>query len=141
MELSVTGPITCARPTATLTATVRDSGHPVSVRWFDASEAMLGTAMTLDVSEAGTYTVRAQGGNGCTTEQSIQVVEDLEAPTVDGGPDATLTCATTESVRVDRPRRIRRLDGRHSDRRQPGNVSTDRHRGQRLRGQRYGDRL
>ena len=96
VELSCSGAITCAEPIATLEATVSNVSGPVRIVWTDAAGAEVSTSTRVDVSEPGTYSCLVQAENGCFTEASIAVEEDMEGPTVDAGVSGVLTCATTE---------------------------------------------
>jgi len=96
VDLSTSGPISCAEPVATLTATITETREPVVVTWLNPSGDEIGTSTRVGVAAPGTYTVRVQGGNGCTNERSIVVDEDTEAPTVTMSVPAQLTCDVTE---------------------------------------------
>lgn len=57
-----------------------------------------GAATTVDAP--GTYQLAVTDpANGCTTTQSVFVSQNIEAPAVEAGPSATLTC-TTPSLRL-----------------------------------------
>ena len=71
--------LTCTNPSATLTA----SGAG-TVRWSDNS-----TSPTLTVSAAGLYSVTLTGANGCISTASLNVNQDIAAPTL------TLTIASS----------------------------------------------
>lgn len=72
------------------------------------------TTLTPVVDAAGTYTLEVTSlSNGCVTNASVDVTEDLTAPLVDAGSDMDLTCTVTEVV----------LDGTNSEQ-GPGFVYT-----------------
>ena len=96
VDLSASGSITCAAPMATLTATITGTEAPVTVTWFDPSGEAIGTSTRVGVAEAGTYTVRVRGGNGCTIEEAIAVAQDTEPPSVSATVSGRLTCDTAE---------------------------------------------
>jgi hypothetical protein len=87
-NLSITTPaiLTCAITSVNLTATSTGT-----IRWtgFAAGEN------PITVSAPGTYYVTARGTTGCTTIDSVKVLQDITKPTVSITAPATLTCATT----------------------------------------------
>ena len=88
--LPISGTLTCANPSLTLTATSSGTG----VRWSDNS-----TATTLIVNTPGTYSVTATGANGCTAVSNAVIIgQDIAAPgspTLSASNSGTLTCAIT----------------------------------------------
>jgi hypothetical protein len=103
--------LTCAGPSATLTATASGGTAPYTFLWTPGDL----TSESITVNTAGTYTVKVTGGNGCSASDSV-VVSGLEQWTdfvvnggfergLDGwrlypesnGPTATAFSATTPS--------------------------------------------
>ena len=84
--------LTCASPTVTLTATAGSVNYAFS-------SGQNGSANTLAVSAAGTYSVVVTGANGCTASTAVTVQSSTSAPTVSITPmNATLTCASPTVV-------------------------------------------
>ena len=96
IDVSVSGPLTCADPEAALAVAVEGGRPPYEIAWTDDSSRLLGTAKSLLVDEPGTYTVTVFGANGCSTSDTIDVVEDVAAPHVDVTASGAITCATPE---------------------------------------------
>lgn len=90
--------LTCANPTAQLTATSSDpkaTFHWTGPNGFDT------TQNPVTVSAGGTYHVVAISLTGCESDGiDVTVTEDKTAPTVSAGQDKLLTCAVT-SVTLD----------------------------------------
>jgi hypothetical protein len=96
VELSASGPLTCAAPVVTLTATITGTRNPVVVSWHNSAGEEIGSSTRIGVTEPGRYTVRVRGGNGCVTEREIVVGEDIAPPSVAASALGELTCAVTE---------------------------------------------
>ena len=92
IDVEASGPITCADPVVTLTAMIADGSRMLEVAWFDLAGETMGTEATIDVTAPGTYRVVVVGSNGCPGEATIDVIEDLEAPTVSLSSSGELTC-------------------------------------------------
>jgi hypothetical protein len=88
------GTLTCASPSATLTA----SGE--GTYQFSAGATQVGTGNTATVATAGTYSVTVTNtATGCTNTASVLVSEDNSQPTVSIDPTtATLTCGLPSVV-------------------------------------------
>ncbi|WP_338870094.1 putative Ig domain-containing protein [Spirosoma sp. SC4-14] len=81
--------LTCANPSATLTA--NGTG---SVLWSTGE-----TTSAITVSEAGTYSVTLTSGSGCTATANASVQADQTAPSVSITPTSTtLTCANPSAT-------------------------------------------
>jgi hypothetical protein len=79
------GPLTCAKPSVTLTATGGGS-----YEWSGG-----GTSSTKVVTTPGTYTVTVTAANGCSSTSSTIVNQDITSPTVTTSNDGPLTCSKT----------------------------------------------
>gem|GEM_PF-1257973 len=86
VTIAVSNTLTCAQPTATLTASSTTPG--VTYRWNTGE-----TTATISVSAAGPYSVTVTAPNGCTAATTTTVVSDTAAPTVTASVSNTLTCA------------------------------------------------
>jgi len=96
VEVTSSGPLTCATPIVTLTATITATKEPVVVSWQNASGDEIGSSTRLGVTDPGSYTVRVRGGNGCSTERTIVVGEDIAPPIVTASVAGRLTCDVTD---------------------------------------------
>jgi hypothetical protein len=81
--------LTCAVPSATLTATVSSGTSPYAYLWTPGNW----TSQSIAVTAAGTYTVKVTGANGCYATACAVVTEDKAAPSVEAGDSRMLTCA------------------------------------------------
>ena len=81
--------LTCAVPTATLTANVTGGTGPFTYAWSTGA-----TTASIVVNAPGTYSVTATGANGCQDTDEIVITQDIAAPAVEIGASAEeLTCA------------------------------------------------
>jgi hypothetical protein len=83
--------VTCANPTATLTAT-----GGTSYAW--SSSAATTSSISVSPSVTTTYTVTVTGANGVTATDNVTVFVDKVAPTANAGPDVTTTCANPSTT-------------------------------------------
>jgi len=81
--------LTCAQPSAVLTATASGGMTPYSYSWSPGG----GSSQSVTVSSPGTYTVTVTGANGCSSSDTVSVTSDMAAPSVDAGANRELTCA------------------------------------------------
>ncbi|KPJ58576.1 MAG: hypothetical protein AMJ46_13955, partial [Latescibacteria bacterium DG_63] len=84
--------LTCAITEVALTANVTGGRPPYVLEWTKPGAGVIGSTPCIIVSDPGTYTVTATGTNGCTAGDTVTVLEDVEPPTVDVGPDRHLDC-------------------------------------------------
>jgi gliding motility-associated-like protein len=89
------GILTCAQQTVTLDAMASSNGAIFSPVWTTANGNILSGTQSLSpvVDEPGSYVLTITNAvNGCSTTQSVPVVQDIVQPTVDAGEDFTLPC-------------------------------------------------
>ena len=73
-----------------------DTGPTYQYQWLDEQGNVIGTNLQVDVADAGTYSlVVTNSQNGCTDTAQVSVVQDVNAPVSDPGPDQTLDCAVS----------------------------------------------
>jgi len=92
--LNNTAQLTCVVPSVELSA----SGAS-QYTWTNSANQVIGSTNVLSVTTAGTYTLTAEGANGCDTSVVVIVGEDRLAPTVaitSDDLDNQLTCADAE---------------------------------------------
>jgi hypothetical protein len=87
-----TDTLTCTRKTVTLDATTNTAG--ATFQWTGPITSTLEDPTT---AQAGVYRVVAKGPNGCTSEFSITVPQNIENPNLSVQGD-TITCATNSGV-------------------------------------------
>ncbi|MEE1964596.1 LamG-like jellyroll fold domain-containing protein, partial [Allomuricauda taeanensis] len=78
----VTSELTCEVDTITLSSEGSSSGDGISYSWTGADGELLGTGATLDVTEAGTYTLTVTDSvTGCHAQASVAITQDDTEPT------------------------------------------------------------
>lgn len=93
--------ITCTDTDATLDGSASSSGNNFSYEWINEGNVIVGTELTVDVSEAGTYTlIVTNTENGCTASSTAVVEPDSNLPTANAGNAGVLTC-TIDQVTLD----------------------------------------
>jgi SprB-like repeat protein len=95
VTMTTDGVLTCAVSEVTLAATVSGGRPPYAYAWINSAGNELGDTASVTVSEPGIYSVLVIGDNGCFTETSIAVEQDIESPLVTATVDNVLTCALT----------------------------------------------
>jgi gliding motility-associated-like protein len=86
----ITTVLTCSTPTISLTGT---GGGTYS--WMDGN-GVIGTAATINISTANSYTLIVTGSNGCDATTSITITDDFLTPTTSiSVSNNVLTCTTT----------------------------------------------
>jgi len=96
VDALVSGVLTCDVSEVTLTANISRGRAPYAIEWSTPSGSTICRSATITVDEPGTYTVTVTGANGCSSSDSVVVVEDTEPPLVDAGPDRLLTLDVPE---------------------------------------------
>lgn len=94
VSLSGAHRLTCDAPEATLAAHVSSGRPPYTYIWEGPCGTVIGSESSITVSEAGAYTVKVTGANGCTASAGAEVGLDTDVPKVDAGFAQRLTCAT-----------------------------------------------
>ena len=91
------GVLTCGTASFTLDASANSSmGTDFTYQWLDANGVVVGTDVDFDAGAAGDYTfVVTDMTNGCTDQDLVSVMEDLNSPQFDVMlSNDLLTCAT-----------------------------------------------
>lgn len=93
--------ITCDQPTVTLDATGSDFGAGFDLQWLDPQDMVIGSGLTIQVSEPGTYTVIVtNSATDCSDEKTVEVTQNIEPPTAIIDQIGQLTC-TQEMAELD----------------------------------------
>ena len=120
VDTDLINPIADAGPGTTLTCdlisyTIGGPGTSTGViytyEWQNSNNQTIGNESTLDITEPGTYTlIVTNNENGCTAENEVVILQNVEEPIADAGSDLTLTCDDPTTI----------LDGSNSS---GGNIS------------------
>lgn len=98
--------LTCIEDCTDLTVTVMEPATGFTISWKDQIGMDVGSASTINVCNAETYSLLVTNDvNGCTVSEIVDVQEDVQEPTVDAGADGLTDCDTDTDV----------LDGSNSD--------------------------
>lgn len=85
----------CADPVVTLDGSASSAGPDIVYQWTTSDGHIASGANSLlpQVDAPGSYTLTALNEfNGCFSETTVTVVQDIELPVVDAGPGEELTC-------------------------------------------------
>jgi large repetitive protein len=108
VDEDITPPLANAGPENTLTCDIEtvildggnsSTGSIFEYEWFNASGVSVGNEITVEVGEAGEFTlVVTNTDNGCTASSSALVIPDENLPTADAGVGSLLTCDIIEAI-------------------------------------------
>jgi gliding motility-associated-like protein len=87
--------LTCITEIVNVSAAGSSSGANFAQTWstIDGNIVSGDNTLEIEVDQPGTYTLLiTNSDNGCTTEDVVQVTEDVELPVVDAGDDFVLPC-------------------------------------------------
>lgn len=83
----------CTQSSVDLNGSGSSSGSNIQYSWQNSAEELLGTAIIQTVTEADTYTlIVTNTESGCSDTSQVDVIQDLNAPVADPGPDQLLNC-------------------------------------------------
>lgn len=88
--------LTCVVNSVQLDGSASTADGTLAYEWTSPNEVNIGTTPTVDVGEAGVYTLQVTNTeNGCVATDQVEVEPDENLPTPNAGQAQTLTCATT----------------------------------------------
>jgi len=90
--------LTCLEPVVTVDPSISSGRSPYTYRWTDECDVVLADTASVQLEFPGTYTLTVTGSNGCSSTATVRVVDGVDVPTVDAGPDRTLACLGDEVV-------------------------------------------
>ncbi|MDD4904377.1 MAG: hypothetical protein PHX77_07765, partial [Candidatus Bipolaricaulis sp.] len=94
VDASADRTLDCRVDQVIVSAAVSGGTPPYTYEWRNAADAVVGTGDKIAVGVTDTYTVTVVGANGCSAKDTVVVVDDKAAPTLDAGPDRSLDCQT-----------------------------------------------
>ena len=100
VAISTPGTINCVVTSVTLDGSGSSTGVDFNYQWsLDGAIIPGETNSVLLTNNNGTFTLTVtDNSNGCTSLQSVVVIEDVTPPIADAGPDMFLNCANLEIV-------------------------------------------
>ncbi len=88
--------LTCDQEDVTLQG-VGSGANNLSFEWQNSNGDSVGNDVNLIINQAGVYTfIVTNTNNGCTAQDTAEVLLDANVPVADAGNDALLTCEITE---------------------------------------------
>ncbi|MDO8367239.1 MAG: gliding motility-associated C-terminal domain-containing protein [Saprospiraceae bacterium] len=93
VALSQPAELNCLVTQTIINSTGSSTGPNFNYQWTGPGLQSSTTAVNATINLPGNYTlVITNTDNGCTTEQTVPVSQDIQAPVADAGPDALLNC-------------------------------------------------
>ena len=90
------GNLDCNITSILLSGENSSSGSDITYTWLDTDMNIVGSEVELNVSQAGEYTLIVTNiANGCDSESSIQIDQDITPPEIAIGPAQALDCNMT----------------------------------------------
>ena len=92
------GILTCINSDVILDGSASSSiSGNISFEWQDASQSTVGNLDNFSSSTPGVYTlIVTDTDNGCTASTTLEILQDIAAPSADAGPLQTLICGQTD---------------------------------------------
>ncbi len=88
--------LSCSTTSVTLDGSGSSGGSNLSYQWFDNSNNSISNNVTVDVNNAGNYSlVVTNNDNGCDATSSVTVTINNTAPTANAGSSGALNCNST----------------------------------------------
>jgi len=88
--------LTCMNPEIHIDATICGGTPPCEIWWVNDCGETIATTEDIIVTLPGSYTIIVIGANGCSTSNTITVLNGIDPPEVDAGPGKVLTCEVKE---------------------------------------------
>ncbi len=100
-DATVDNILTCTTNDATLDGSGSSANGPLAFQWLDDSNAEISDSVTAVTTSPGVYTlIVTNTANGCTDQTSIEVLQDIAAPTAAIAEPDLLNCSVT-TVQLD----------------------------------------
>jgi gliding motility-associated-like protein len=89
--------LTCQDTQVPLDGSGSSTGANISYQWLNSGNVPVGNAITINVTQTGTYTlIVTNDDNGCTASSTVTVTPDANLPTADAGTGSSLTCVVDQ---------------------------------------------
>ena len=97
------GTLTCGTLSFTLDASANSStGANYTYEWLDANENVVSTEITFDAGSAGDFTfVVTDMTNGCSSQDFVSIIPDMNSPSIDVVPSSNLLTCATDMITLD----------------------------------------
>ncbi|MFK8006663.1 MAG: HYR domain-containing protein [Saprospiraceae bacterium] len=98
-EANAVAPLDCSNTSTVIDGSGSSTGVNFSYEWQDAMGNVLGTDLTVEVSQAGTYTlIVVNSANGCSNSVNAEVTASADIPVANAGVGGTLNCNTASLI-------------------------------------------
>jgi hypothetical protein len=100
IEAATQGELNCEVESLTIYGEIDAAGAPMEFSWTTIGGNIIADANTLHpmVDQPGLYILSAQNiQNGCESSVSVEVMQDIQPPVADAGPDGQLDCSRDEA--------------------------------------------
>jgi hypothetical protein len=88
--------LTCTNPEIHIDATICGGTPPYETWWTNDCGETIAATEDIIVTLPGSYTITVIAANGCSTSDTVTVVNGIDPPEVDAGSDRVLTCEVKE---------------------------------------------
>lgn len=93
IETAASGPISCAVVEVEISGMGSSSGQNISYQWVDADGNEVSSDLTATVNSSGEYTlIITDSETGCSTQETVVVDEDTEAPSAEVEGESVIGC-------------------------------------------------
>ena len=98
-EANTAGQLDCANTTTVIDGAGSSIGSDFSYEWQDVNGNVLGTDLTIEVSQIGIYTlIVSNSANGCSNSVNAEVTSSADLPVANAGAGGTLNCNTVSLI-------------------------------------------
>jgi hypothetical protein len=99
VALSQPSELTCLLTQQVIQSAGSSNGPNFTYQWSGPGLQSSPTDLNATINQPGNYTlVVTNTDNGCTTEETVPVTQNIQAPMADAGPDVLLNCYTPQMV-------------------------------------------
>ncbi|MFM8372815.1 MAG: gliding motility-associated C-terminal domain-containing protein, partial [Bacteroidota bacterium] len=100
VAIATPGIISCVVPQVLLNGSGSQSGPSIQYNWSTANGQIVSTSgPNCTAGKSGTYSlVVLNTANGCSSQQSVTVTDNIQLPAVEAGPSPMLNCTVVEAA-------------------------------------------
>jgi hypothetical protein len=100
VAIATPGIISCVVPQVLLNGSGSQTGPTIQYSWTTTDGQIVSTSgPTCMAGKSGTYNLNVLNtANGCSSQQSVTVTDNIQLPSVEAGPSPTLNCTVVEAT-------------------------------------------